>query len=479
MRGSSGGRRGSSAGASEPQAATPPKIGGAASRMADCQPMYELKDAERSADIAVSGCVATHQAHKIGTGATPAQLREAERGLRLMLRRRFSARWIAENAADLLQQANVEYAEWLKVNPPARNPVGWLLTCAERRAKNLLDTQTRRGTPASLDEVFHLADEATPSPEQQVLDHDRHERLVKALSHLPEKECKLLALVYFRDHSIREAGRKLGWQKSAADRHHREAMAKLRALVGEDRSLLAPAHVGLAAWAITYGERHRFHLALDALLAPAREALAVGQEGGEWAARQLGEAARRLSTAGDSASAFAGGGGGRLAGACGVAVATVACGIVAGGVVNGTGSLGAAAAHRQRAARETAAPSVPGAELPTPQVPGAKAAGRSTSRSGADAATAPRVSQAKEPSTRKPRRRARRKSARRATTPQTVNEFGVEAGSVPSTEAAPVPESPEGTSGSSGSSSEGSSGSSGGSSSPSPSKAGNGSEFAM
>lgn len=255
-------------------------------------------------------------AARTAKGATPAQLREAERGFKLMLRRRFSSVWIAENAADLLGQANVEYAEWLEHNQPARNPVGWLLTCAYRRAQNLLDTQTRRPPSTSLDDVFHLADESTPTPEQQILDRAREERLQSALGHLAEKERKLLALVYFSDLSIREAGRKLGWQKSAADRHHRAALEKLHALVG-DRSLLSPATIGVAAWAATYGNRHRLGAALDIALTPVRQAAAIGAEVGEWVARQIGDLGRRVGPLTDHASAAASSGGGRLLGPAG------------------------------------------------------------------------------------------------------------------------------------------------------------------
>jgi hypothetical protein len=100
------------------------------------------------------------RASRVG-GVTPAQLREAERGFKRMLARKFSAVWIAGHAADLMAQANVEYTEWLEDNPPARNPVGGLLICAYRRAQNLLDAQTRRPPSTSLDAVFHLADEST------------------------------------------------------------------------------------------------------------------------------------------------------------------------------------------------------------------------------------------------------------------------------------------------------------------------------
>ena len=59
-------------------------------------------------------------------GVTGAQMREAERGLKLMLGPKFPKVWIAEHSREVLGQAHVEYQEWLEDNPPARNPVGWL-----------------------------------------------------------------------------------------------------------------------------------------------------------------------------------------------------------------------------------------------------------------------------------------------------------------------------------------------------------------
>ncbi|HYJ21548.1 MAG TPA: sigma-70 family RNA polymerase sigma factor [Solirubrobacterales bacterium] len=141
--------------------------------------------------------------------------------------------WIAQHAGDLLSQATIEYAEWLKDNRPASNPVGWLLNCAYWRALNLCDAERRKPYTSSLDTIFHLADKSTPTPEQQVLDADLRERLLQALSHLPDKERKLFISVYYEDASIREAGRRVGWQKSAADRHHTAALEKMRALVGD------------------------------------------------------------------------------------------------------------------------------------------------------------------------------------------------------------------------------------------------------
>ncbi len=357
----------------------------------------------------------------------------------------------------------MEYAEWLENNPPARNAVGWLLTCAYRRAQNLLDSQTRKPSEASLEAVFHLPDEVTPSPEQQALDHDRQERLREALSFLPEKECKLLALIYFEDHSIREAGRKVGWQKSAADRHHNWALEKLRALVGDDRSLLSPATLGLVAWDVSRGEGHRpFAAGVDAALVPAREAFAIGTEIVTVRAQRLAELWRRLSPFTDPTSAATTSGGGRVAGACGVALATVVCGVAASGVVPTVG--GGIAPHSQKASNAgtasgtTRQAAVPAAVIPTPELPTLALPAPKPSES--------QPSKAKTTARSKPKaHRTRTASAPRATAQQTTNEFGVEAGSTSEPSAAPAPETSSSSgSSSSPSSSGGSSGRSSGSS---------------
>ena len=361
-----------------------------------------------------------------------------------MLRRRFSAVWIAENASDLMAQANVEYAEWLEDNPPARNPVGWLLTCAYRRAQNLLDAETRKPSTAPLDSVFHLADESTPTPEQQALDHERGERLRRALGHLPEKECKLLALVYYGDHSIREAGRKLGWQKSAADKHHKRALEKLEALVG-DRSLLSPAGLGWAAWAVAYGRGHRLARAIDRALEPGREALARAVEAAGWVGRQLGDAGRRLAPLSDHASAVASSGPARLVGACGVTAASVVCGLAVSGVV----PAGGVAVHAATPAKGRARPA---RSQPAARGPGGLSAPQLVIP---EADTSSATEEASRTTTTAPKATSRKRKAPPATTEQTINEFGVEAGAVQSSGSTATTESS--SSGSTGSSSSGSS----------------------
>ena len=298
--------------------------------------------------------------------------------MKLMFAKKFSAVWIQENTADLLTQANIEYGEWLEDNPPARKPVGWILTCAYRRALNLLDTETRKPPTAPLDSIFHLPDDSTPNPEQVTLDNDRQRRLRDALSHLPKKEAQLLSLIYYEDFSIREAGRQLGWRKSAADRHHAAAMEKMLALVG-DRRLLSGATVGPAASAYIHGDAHP---ALDAALAqaafhPLLHAYAVASEAAEIVAHRAVDLGRRIAPFSDPANAAAAGGAGRVAAQCGAAAGIAVCSLLAAPAVQqGLDALGrphsvqppARRSQPHRAPRATQpAPSAHAPASPTPK----------------------------------------------------------------------------------------------------------------
>ena len=285
------------------------------------------------------------------------------------------------------------------------------LTCAYRRALNLRDSEKRKPVAAPLDTVFHLADEATPTPEQEAIDRDRQKRLRQALSHLPEKEVKLLALVYFEDNSIREAGRKLGWQKSAADRHHNTAMEKLRALVGDDRSLFGHGMIGLAAYHVSRGRLGR---ALD----------------------RVGELARSLSPFSEAGAAAANSGVGRTAGACGAAIVAVVCVGAASIVAPGLNS----SLHRQPPAKSSQVKGPipqPGAltptttELPTPER--AEKAAPSKTRAKAKAAEHAQAEQ----------KQAQAAHAPRATPKQVESNFGLDSGSGSTSEtpSAPTPES--------------------------------------
>jgi RNA polymerase sigma factor (sigma-70 family) len=308
------------------------------------------------------------------SGVTAAQLRKAEEGIGPMLAQTFSAVWIAKNAQDLLGQANIEYAKWLKDNPPARNPVGWLLNCAYWRAVNLLDSETRKPRQTSLDAVFHLADETTPSPEERALDRDRARRLSEALGHLPAKEREMLSLVYYDDLSIREAGRKLGWQKSAADRHHKAAMKKMLALVG-DRKFLSPAILGPAAWAAVNPEgRGALRATWHSAFGPVREGIATCSEAIEIGAHRFAEMVRRVLPFTEAGNAAAAGGSGRVLGYCGAAAGAVVCGLLGSGAVGpGVGALAPNApklpkSHAADYQPAASSKPVPRPELSTPEL---------------------------------------------------------------------------------------------------------------
>ena len=384
----------------------------------------------------------------VADAITPEQYRRAREGIGPMLGGKFSAAWIARHSGEVLSRAHAEYVEWLADNPPADNPVGWILQCAYWRAQNLYDSERRKPATAPLDSIFHIADDSEPDPEQRAVESDRRRLLADALGHLPEKERKLLAYVYFGDLSIREAGRKLGWAKSAADRHHKAAMEKMLALVG-DRKLLSNAILGPAAHAAVTGEGHRALYAFtDAALLPARYVAAVGTEAAEIGANRIAELARRLVPFSDAGNAMATGGAGRVVAQCGAAAGIAACSLLAGpaveqGVENVLPDRPARSSppRRSRLPRPQPAPAVP--------IPDHSAQSQQQQREGANQARA--------------ERRQRRQEARAAEAPPppagqggqpTGGEFGdnnFEPGSseaeAPATEPAPAPPPPAGQGG--------------------------------
>jgi hypothetical protein len=173
--------------------------------------------------------------------------------------------------------------------------------------------------------VIHTAEDPEPTPEETLLEHDRHRRIAEALSKIPEKDRKLLALVYYEGHSIRAAGRLLGWGKSNADTRHAEAMKRLRALVGP-REFLSPSLVGLVAQAATLRDRR-------GLLGGIANRVSAGVQDfadlfTRWvgtATRNAGEAARRAVPFTDAGTAAASGGAGRAIAQCGALATAAIC----------------------------------------------------------------------------------------------------------------------------------------------------------
>jgi len=371
-------------------------------------------------------------------GLSRRELRAAEDGfLRLLRCKRFTKVWIAENAADLFAQAQKEYAERLAEGRPAENPVGWLIVCAWQRAKNLLDAHRRRPHSEPIEEVIGLADTATPTPEEEVIDRDRLERLRRAMGFLTESERCLLELTYFEGMSIREAGREQGWGKSSADRHHAAALARLRALLGDQRDLLA-GELGLAVW-LARPKAHgvRLHVA-PGLLGTVTEG---AQNAAAWLGHCVSDAWRRLSPFTEPGAGAALGGPARAAGACAAAVACIATGVIGPGV-GGVDLIDHASAHAAKPAASRQAPPETSASggapvTESPLATQAVGAGESATRE-----SSPRLGhrsiQKRARLSSQPARSQRHDDG--SASEQTVTEFGLEGGDSGASAPAPGPE---------------------------------------
>lgn len=376
-----------------------------------------------------------------GEPISGAHLREAERGFLALLRaKRFPRAWVEKNAIDLLAQAASEYAAWLKGHKAEPNPVGWLITCAYRRAINLLDSESRRPPTTSIDAVVDHGDQRTPTPEQEALANDRQRVLREAMHCLPAKDRRLISLVYFEDRSVREAGRRLGWRKSAADRHHNAALERLRQLVGDDRALLSPGVLGLGAW-VAHAEDSG--PGLGRLLSSAASAAHSAGASAVELARRLAAAARRMLPLAEPGSAAASAGAGRVAGVCGAGLAAAVCGLLVVGVrpplPGGDGGERPARPHVATPKQQRAT------SMPAPVQP--RARGESES-AGSDAtpSSSEHVSASRR-GTSSPTQRPAGPASQEAAE-QVVEEFGVEHESAPSTSAAESTPDGAGSSGS-------------------------------
>ena len=395
---------------------------------------------------------------------TDEELREAEKGLvRLLHKKRFPREWIERNVPDVMAMARTDFAARLAAGKEDET-VNLLVVIGYRRAVKVLDAQLSGPSTTSLDSVFQLADESTPTPEEEAIDHDRQERVVKAMAHLPERERKLMAFVYFDGKSIRDAGRRLGWGKSSADRHHQAALEKLHELL--DRSLLSP-EIPIPAYIVA---RHWQN-------SPLRAAERWVQGAGETVADGLMLGSGRVGQAAEGASAAATSGAGRTAaGVCGAAIAVCLTGAATGVVGPGVGAVGLGQeapgpAPKHRAASREAAAEVQSGTTPILPDRAATAepdtAARSIARQPGAGGGSPTVTAGREPEARE-RRSGSAPSAPAATPKEVVNEFGVEGGgesessgeSAPAPSPAPAPSRPAAESPSSGSGSSGSSGAS-------------------
>ncbi|HEY7950536.1 MAG TPA: sigma-70 family RNA polymerase sigma factor [Solirubrobacterales bacterium] len=285
------------------------------------------------------------------------ELEEAQRGfIQFLRRKRFSPQFIASHGDDLFATAALEYSRKVAEGEEIDSPAGWLITCAWRRTKSLLEAEGRSPQIVSTDKAEAIEDELGRTPEDVTLDEDRLRKVQEAVDQLSVEEQRLLELAYFEGMAVREAARELHWHPSKAQRCHEAAREHLYQLLGVDSLDELEIIIGLAAYISLAEKASAPHLPAGV------EAVAdtIGRGVGHgWARAQ--DLARRLPFGGGaepSATAAIGSSAGRAAGVCATAaIACLASGVVGPGVggVNliGGGDSASAPAAKQRKVADT------------------------------------------------------------------------------------------------------------------------------
>jgi RNA polymerase sigma factor (sigma-70 family) len=186
-------------------------------------------------------------------------LREMERSLRARLRaRRLSAAFVDRHAEDALQRGLVEYLRARENGKEIRDPGGFVVEAAFRRAIDELRREARRVDGAEVERLLDMGSESAPSAEEIVVEESGAAELRGAIAALPAEERQALSLHYFEEESAARAARLLYCSESTFRRRLHKALADLAELLG------APApepgshrglEIGLAAWASLGGGR--------------------------------------------------------------------------------------------------------------------------------------------------------------------------------------------------------------------------------
>ena len=323
------------------------------------------------------------------------ELEEARLGfIQFLRRKRFSPQFIASHGDDLFATAALEYSRKVAEGEEIDSPAGWLITCAWRRTKSLLEAQGRSPQIVSTDKAEAIEDEMGRSPEDVTLDEDRLRKVQEAVDQLTVEERRLLELAYFEGMAVREAARELHWHPSKAQRCHEAARKHLHQLLGVDSLDELEIIVGLAAYISLAEKGSSPHLPAGVEAVADTVGRAIGHG---WARAQ--ELARRLPFGGGaepSATAALGGSAGRAAGVCATAaLACLASGVVGPGVggVNLIGGGESAPPAKQRRVADTprVAPLTPRSNTTTPEPepkPPSSTSASGEKRSGSGTATA-------------------------------------------------------------------------------------------
>lgn len=322
------------------------------------------------------------------------ELEEARLGfIQFLRRKRFSPQFIASHGDDLFATAALEYSRKVAEGEEIDSPAGWLITCAWRRTKSLLEAQGRSPQIVSTDKAEAIEDEMGRSPEDVTLDEDRLRKVQEAVDQLTVEERRLLELAYFEGMAVREAARELHWHPSKAQRCHEAARKHLHQLLGVDSLDELEIIVGLAAYISLAEKGSAPHLPAGVEAVADTVGRAIGHG---WARAQ--DLARRFPFGGSaepSATAAIGGSAGRAAGVCATAaLACLASGVVGPGVggVNLIGGGESAPPAKQRRVADTprVAPLTPRSNptTPEPEPKSQRSSGDGEKRSGSGTATA-------------------------------------------------------------------------------------------
>lgn len=186
-------------------------------------------------------------------------LREMERSLRARLRsRRLSEGFVDRHAEDALQRGFIEYLRAREAGKEIRDPAGFVVEAAFRRAIDELRREARRADGAEVELLLDMGSGSAPSAEEVVVEESDTAELRDAIEALPAEERQALSLHYFEEESAARAARLLYCSESTFRRRLHKALADLAELLG------APApepgshrglEIGLVVWASLGGGR--------------------------------------------------------------------------------------------------------------------------------------------------------------------------------------------------------------------------------
>lgn len=289
-------------------------------------------------------------------------------------RKRMSPQFVERHGEDLFAQACFEYSRRVSEGVDIGDPSAWIVTCGWNRTKGLLETRDWRPRLVSTESIAEPADDPDGTPEETFLSEDRRRKVREAVAELPAYQRRLLALSYFEGESIREAGRRLHWTASKAQRAHEAAQKRIHAILDVESTADLEFVIGLSAFlslAEEHASGHGLPAGFEALLDSAHHGAAgLGERAGQLAhlpaaaraadpgrlvgrlaprapdgtrdgrgpLRRLGDLGRRLIDGGaaEAGAAASGEGAGRMIEVCkGLAICALGGGALTGALVGG------------------------------------------------------------------------------------------------------------------------------------------------